>query len=98
MTFTLIFTKEAEEQLRNLKRDRSKISQFKSIVKSLKLLRDNPKHPSLRTHKYHSIKGPSNQDIFEAYAQQKTPSAYRIFFCYGKIRRQIVIISIIPHP
>jgi len=98
MTFTLIFTKEAEEQLRNLKRDRSKISQFKSIVKSLKLLRDNPRHPSLHMHKYRSIKGPDNQDIFEAYAQQKTPSAYRIFFCYGKKRRQIVIISIIPHP
>lgn len=98
MSFTLLFTKEAKDQLRNLKRDKGKAAQYKSVVKSLKLLKDNPRHPSLQTHKYHSIKGPDDEDIFELYAQQRTSSAYRIFFCYGKKKGQIVIISIIPHP
>ncbi len=40
----------------------------------------------------------SKEDVFEAYAEQDTPAAYRIFFYYSKIRGQIIIITITPHP
>jgi len=40
----------------------------------------------------------SISDVFEAYAQQRTPGAYRIFFCYGKERYVIEILTIVPHP
>jgi hypothetical protein len=36
--------------------------------------------------------------IFEAYAQHKTPGAYRVFWCYGPGKQEITIIAITPHP
>jgi hypothetical protein len=38
--------------------------------------------------------------VFEAYAQNRTPGAYRIFWCYGpdKDKGDITITAITPHP
>lgn len=58
----------------------------------------NLRHPSLNTHEYHSLSGPNGEKIFEAYAQQKTSGAYRIFWYYGPGKNTISIIAIIPHP
>ncbi len=73
---------------------------FKQIVKTIDLLRSNPKHPGLQTHEYHALEHPfdSSAKVFEAYAQHKTPGAYRIFWCYGPRRREITILAITPHP
>jgi len=98
MNFSLVFTREAKIQLTKLKNDKGKARQYKAVIKSLKLLKENPQHPSLQSHKYRTLRGPDGEDIFEAYAQQSTPSAYRIFFCYGKKKEQIIVISIIAHP
>jgi hypothetical protein len=38
------------------------------------------------------------KEIFEAYAENNTPAAYRIFWCYGPEKDNITIISITPHP
>jgi hypothetical protein len=38
------------------------------------------------------------EKVFECYAQNKTPSAYRIFFFYGRDKNQITVIAITPHP
>jgi len=58
----------------------------------------NLRHPSLNTHEYTALKGPRGEKVFEAYAQQKTPRAYRIFWYYGPKERQLTIIAIVPHP
>lgn len=73
---------------------------FKQVSKCLQLLLDNPRHPGLHTHEYHSLPHPYNnkEKVFEAYAQNHTPDAYRVFWCYGPERRQITIIAITPHP
>lgn len=73
---------------------------FKQIEKALQLLESNPRHPGLQTHPYSSLTNPydSRQKVFEAYAQNKTPGAYRIFWCYGPDKNQITIIAITPHP
>ena len=42
------------------------------------------RHPSLNTHQYHNLKGENGEKIFEAYAQQATPGAYRIFGTMGE--------------
>lgn len=34
----------------------------------------------------------------EAYAENKTPAAYRIFWHYGPGQDEITVIAIIPHP
>ena len=98
MKFILGFTKTAEEDLEKLKKGDALRKQYKAVTKALELLQQNPKHPSLQTHAYQSLKGPSGEKVFEAYAEQQTPSAYRIFFYYGPSKGKIIISSIVPHP
>ena len=73
---------------------------FAQVQKALRWLRTNPRHPGLRTHEYESLPHPFDpkERVFEAYAQQKTPGAYRIFWCYGPHRGELTIIAITPHP
>jgi len=73
---------------------------FKQVHKTLMLLSSNPKHPGLQTHQYHSLQNPyeQQQKVFEAYAQDKTPGAYRVFWCYGPGKKEITIITITSHP
>lgn len=73
---------------------------FKQVHEALKRLEQNPRHPGLHTHEYDGIPNPydKNQKVFEAYAQSKTPGAYRIFWCYGPGKQQLTILAITPHP
>ena len=98
MTFYLSFTPEAKENLKELKHSAHLEKRFKAVSKTLKLLADNPRHPGLQTHTYTSLCGLNGEKVFEAYAEQNTPAAYRIFFYYGKARGEIVIFAITPHP
>ena len=58
----------------------------------------NLRHPSLHTHKFDAFSSPFDGDVFESYAQNKTPGAYRIFLCYGPEKGYIYLIAITPHP
>lgn len=104
--FELRWSNEAKEQYDSLKRSAlqqktgRRAAIFKQVHKSLLFLAQNPKHPGLQTHKYSSLKDPAGlgREVFEAYAQNRTPGAYRIFWCYGPNKNQITIIAITPHP
>jgi hypothetical protein len=98
MPFTLKYTKAAEHHLLSLKNDPSKQRIFKDVVKALRLMGADLRHPSLNTHEYHSLEGPNGEKIFEAYAQQKTSGAYRIFWYYGPGKNVVSILAILPHP
>lgn len=73
---------------------------FKQVVKCVELLQANPRHPGLATHEYLSIENPydARTKVFEAYVQNRTPGAYRIFWCYGPGKADITLIAITPHP
>ena len=73
---------------------------FKQVAKAVRLLGENPRHTGLHTHEYDSLEHPFDKDakVFEAYAQNRTPGAYRIFWCYGPGKGDITIIAITPHP
>jgi hypothetical protein len=73
---------------------------FKQVDKCVRLLLANPKHPGLNTHEYDSIDHPfkKGEKVFEAYAQNQTPGAYRVFWCYGPAKGEITLITITPHP
>ncbi len=96
--FVLDITPEAKDHLKELKHDRGQQAKYKAVAKALILLQTNPKHPGLQTHKYHNWKGMEGQEVFEAYAQQHTPGAYRIFFYYGPGKDIITVFAITPHP
>jgi hypothetical protein len=65
----------------------------------------HPRHPSLQTHKYRSLRGPNGEEVFGTYVQNQTPAAYRVFFYYGpdgvEGKRRIPVVTIFaitPHP
>ncbi len=97
MKYHLHFTDDAEKHLEALQQP-SKFKILKAVAKTLNLMEKNLRHPSLNTHVYHGIHGPNGEKIFEAYAQQKTPGAYRVFWYYGPGKSNITILAITPHP
>lgn len=101
----LIFTTEAEKNIAEIEHKKSSKGLYPQVLKTLGYLENNSKHPSLKTHLYSSISGANGEKIWEAYVQNKTPGAYRVFFHYGpdetvdgKRISVITIFAIIPHP
>ncbi len=84
----------ANEQMNELEKSKDKKSISKSVNKILGFMEANLRHPSLHTHKYDAMQGPNKEDIFESYAQNKTPGAYRIFWHYGPGKRKITILEV----
>jgi len=98
MKFKIKYTPSSDKQLSTLENSPDKIPECKAVKKALGLMEINIKHKSLCTHKYHSLSGPNGEEVFEAYAENNTPGAYRIFWYYGPSRGMITILAIIPHP
>lgn len=78
----LLFTKTASEDLESLQHPNKK-KILKAVLKTLAFMETNLKHPSLNAHEFKSLKGPQGEKVFEVYAQQNMPSAYRIFGIMG---------------
>ena len=91
MKFRVLFTTEAKEQLAELESRPALAIRFKAVLKCLVLIENNIRHPGLQTHKYDGLEAPNGQDMFEAYAQNRTPGAYRVFWHYGPGKGQITI-------
>lgn len=98
MKFNLLFTEEASSNYDDLGKNKALSKRFKAVRKALGYLETNPRHPGLNTHKYNSISGPHGEEVFEAYAENKTPAAYRIFWYYGPSKKEITIVAITSHP
>lgn len=96
--FELKLTDEAREQYDALKANKGLAKRHKAVKSALSHLKRNPRHPSLQTHEFTSMTKLVGKKVFEAYAEQNTPAAYRIFWFYGPGKKEITIISITPHP
>lgn len=73
---------------------------FKKVNKALRFLKENPAHPGLGAHKWNSLKGqaPDGGDMWVAYVENRTPSAWRIFFFHdSRDPGLIYVTSIEPH-
>ncbi len=75
-------------------------SLFKQVHKCVSLLAKNPRRPGLHTRGFRSLPHPlvPGEKVFEAYAQNRTAGAYRIFWCCGPAPGEITILAITPHP
>ena len=98
MPFRLQFAKEAEDQLATLRSNAAQLKRSKAVISALGKLENNPRHPGLNTHKFTTRSSNRGEDVFEAYAENNTPGAYRIFWHYGPSKDVITIIAITPHP
>lgn len=79
---TLEFSEIADEQYKKLAENRAQERHFKAVRKALRFLAENPRHPSLNTHEWKSEPCPHGDKLWEAYAENQTSGAFRIFFCY----------------
>lgn len=99
MNRKLRLSQEAQDCLNVLAGDPHSAGLLKQVRKVLVLLETNLRHPSLNTHKFKSLRGPGGEEVFEAYVQNQTPGAYRVFFHYGpdiiEAGRRIPVISVI---
>ena len=101
----LRFSTEAKEQLAELGRSPATGGILKQVNKALGYLQINPAHPSLNTHEFTAL-STRDRKVFEAYAQNNTPGAYRILWYYGPDERDakkknipvITVFAITPHP
>jgi hypothetical protein len=99
------FTPTADGQLTALEDAPSKAALLGQVRKAISYLEIDPHHPGLQTHEFSSLTGSNGEKVFEAYAQNNTPGAYRIFWRYspdeikGKKRTPVItIVAITPHP
>lgn len=107
MSYELRYTTSANRQFTELeKRDAAK---HRKLVKCLRKLGEDPKQSGLNSHKYNSTTGPNGEEVWESYVENKTPAAWRVFWCYGPDEQQgvkpnirvikvITVVAITPHP
>lgn len=97
--FRLLYTREAEKVLNDLRATKQHTTKPKKIQKSLRLLQHaGPRHPGLHSHGYTSVPGPGGEQLWESYVENRTPSAWRIWWIYGPGDGQLTIVTIGPHP
>jgi len=102
----LRFKPTADEQLTSLENTPALKGALRQVRKTLGYLETNLRAKSLQTQPHQSLTKRYGIPIFEAYAQQHTPGAYRVFWHYGddEIDRNgkripiITIVAITPHP
>ncbi|MBD2485834.1 hypothetical protein H6G57_28045 [Planktothrix sp. FACHB-1365] len=98
-----MFQPNAERQFQLLEKQNPK--KHKKVLKTLGFLQTDPRHPGLQTHKYDHLEGPDKEIVFEAYVENNTSGAYRVFWYYKAASKKefdaeptIIIIAITPHP
>ncbi len=97
--FVLDTTPVAKEQLAALEADAGLSKQLKAVRKALGWLEtQGPSYPGLNVHPFKGRTCPHDDTLYEAYAQNRTPSAWRIFFCYAPKKGRLLIVAITPHP
>ena len=96
-SFSLVFTAAAAEHLEQLERDSGLAKRLKAVRKTLARLETEPRDPGLRSHEFKSLSS-QGKKVFESYAEQDTPAAYRVFWHYGPKEGQLTIIAITSHP
>ncbi|GDX73509.1 hypothetical protein LBMAG40_01660 [Cyanobium sp.] len=111
MCFQILWTPEAAYQFQVLQdaasvavrqgRKTKQFGLFQQVEGCIhKLSAQGPRHPGLHSHPFSSLTNPLNpaEKVFESYAQNRTPGAYRVFWCYGPQQGAITIVAITPHP
>lgn len=98
MPFFIDMALRAQAELEAIEQNPAHLKRLKAVRKALAFLENNPRHPGLNTHKYSSMTAETGKEVFEAYAENNTPGAYRIFWHYGPSKDVITIIAITPHP
>lgn len=97
--FEIFKTAEAAQILAEMAADPHSTKKIKKVYKTLALLEAHgPGYPSLPSHEYSSLQGPSGQKVWESYVENQPPGAWPVFWYYGPDRGQITVVTILAHP
>lgn len=76
---------------------KNEVAFFKKWVKAMDHLRNNPRHPGLRTHEIEPLSKRYGKKVWQSYLEnRKNPG--RMFWIYGPGREEITVLAIEPHP
>ena len=98
MAYRLLFSREAQKILEDLAGSPQYAAKLRKVNKSLGLLQRDPRYPGLQSHKYTSLSGSLGEDVWDSYVENRTPSAWRLFWHYGPDADVITVVTIGPHP
>ena len=98
MIFNLNFTYQADRDLEELEKSPALLKRLKAVYKALGYLENNPRHPSLNTHKYRTLAGNYGEEVFEAYAENLTTEVFCILWHYGQSNNIINTMFIVIYP
>lgn len=106
MPYKLKFSAGAEAQYNALVNGGpSKAAKLRKVQRALAFLEHDPRHPGLHSHQYESFPGLPKAKVWDSYVENKTPSAWRLFWMYGpnetvdgKEIAIITVLAITPHP
>jgi hypothetical protein len=96
--FDIIWADSAKETFNYLKSNPSEKKHYKSVKNAINKLAQNPKYPGLQSHPFESLKGVGAEKVYESYAENNTPGAYRLFWYYGATKNTINLFLITHHP
>jgi hypothetical protein len=84
MPYKLRFAKAAQETLKALENgDGNDRAKLRKVRRALARLEQDPKHPGLASHLYESFPVGLSVKVWDSYVENRTPSAWRIFWHYG---------------
>jgi hypothetical protein len=102
--FKLRFSPSAAAMLKNLESGGpNEQAKLKKVRRALAFLEQDPRYPGLNSHPYESFPVDKNIKVWDSYVENRTPSAWRIFWRYGPDEPDaelpvITILAIGPHP
>jgi hypothetical protein len=104
VAYELRFARQAAQVLELLETDPGQ-TKLTKVRRALSRLEENPRHPGLHSHLYENFPGAPKAKVWDSYVENRTPSAWRIFWQYGpdELRdgepvKIITVLAISPHP
>lgn len=96
MAFKLRFSPSAAATLKELEQgDPNQQAKLKKIRRALARLEQDPRYPGLHSHPYESFPVEADVKVWDSYVENRTPSAWRIFWHYGPDEGGTSVISVL---
>ncbi|HEX3732174.1 MAG TPA: hypothetical protein VHU91_04530 [Mycobacteriales bacterium] len=88
--YQLRFSSDAAATLHSLQAAGAASSaKLKKVRKALGLLQTDPRYPGLRSHQYEQFPGLEDEKVWDSYAENRTPGAWRIYWMYGPDEKDV---------
>ncbi len=70
----------------------------RKVAKALRQMADDPEYPGLHSHRFEALDDVIGERMWESYVENRTPSAWRVWWFYGPNDGEITIVDLDGHP